>query len=310
MKLITLSLVCAFCLCAQTETSLIATGYSAPAPTEVAPGQVVTIFFRGVPALPSGFPRLARAESVPLPTTLAGLSITLMQQTQSAGFKLPILAVEQHNDCEEITGKPACYLTSVRVQIPVELNPIVSKLTLEHEGQVSRTFLIRPIRDNSHVITSCDLTWDTNPGTSCARLAFHANGTVVDSSSPATPGETLIVYAHGLGVTMPRAVTGQLSPAGAAVIEATSRQIGVSFEFFRNAAPAVPVYPAPNTMETLLRPSFVGLTPNQVGLYQLNIEVPRSLDIAFTCGGDTRSNVLLKVATSRGVENIAICVAP
>jgi hypothetical protein len=50
------------------------------------------------------------------------------------------------------------------VQIHTNLTPVIAKLTVETDGEPTRTFLIRPIRDDAHLVTACDLTWDTNPG--------------------------------------------------------------------------------------------------------------------------------------------------
>lgn len=139
--------------------------------------------------------------------TVAGLSAHILQVPQMSPYPLPILAVRQHTDCEEVSFRPACILTAVRVQIPLDLTPTIAKLVLEEDGQLSRTFLVRPIRDNAHIITPCDLTWDTNPGSKCNRLAFHANGQAVDENSPAKVGETIVICAHGLGPTLPRATS-------------------------------------------------------------------------------------------------------
>jgi len=108
--------------------------------------------------VPNGFLRSGLAQSVPLPATAAGLSVEIMQLPATVPFPLAILAVRQHNECEEVTWRPICLLTAIRVQIPFELTPTVAKLTVKEDGQASRTFLVRPIRDNAHVMTSCDMT--------------------------------------------------------------------------------------------------------------------------------------------------------
>src|SRR5215207_10129458 len=137
---------------AETELTLLSSGYAAPAPTEVAPGQIVTLFFRGIRPAASFIMRSGQASSVPLPERLAGLSAHILQLPQQNPFRLPILAVRQHNECEEVSSRPVCLLTAIRVQIPFELTPTVAKLVVEEDGQPSRTFLIRPIRENAHVI--------------------------------------------------------------------------------------------------------------------------------------------------------------
>lgn len=295
---------------AQNDALLAGGGYTEPAPFAVAPGQIVTLFFHGIRPAPSGMLRAGQAVSVPLPTTMAGLSVQVTQAPAAGAYRAAILAVRQQRECDEMLLRPVCLLTAVRVQIPFELGPAIAKLTVFEDGQESRTFLVQPIRDNAHVITSCDLTWDTNPGSVCGRMAFHANGTEVSETDPAQRGETITIYAYGLGITSPRVPTGTASPAGTALLDAVMRQIKVSFVVLLNAAPALPRYPLPGDSNEADTTTFAGLAPGQVGLYQINVRVPVDLPVPIPCGGQTRSNTLVKVSTSQGVENVALCVAP
>ena len=295
---------------AQSEALLGSAGYSAPAPYPVAPGQIVTLFFHGIKPAAGGMLRGGQALTVPLPTAIAGLSVQVLQSPATAPYPAAILAVWQQNECVEMLLRPVCILTAVRVQIPFELGPAVARLTVFEDGQESRAFLVRPIRDNAHVITSCDLTWDTNPASVCGRMAFHANGTEVSETEPAQRGETITIYAYGLGITSPRVPTGTASPAGTALLDAVMRQIKASFVILLNAAPALPRYPETDNPNEANSTTFAGLSPGQVGLYQINVRVPEDLPVPLPCGGQTRSNTLVKVATSQGVENVAICVAP
>lgn len=295
---------------AASDGQLISIGYAAPAPIEVAPGQIVTLFLRGVGRMPDGSLRVAQARTVPLPETLAGLAASIDQLPQTVAYRLPLLSVRQHNECEDASGQPKCLLTAIRVQIPAELTPTVAKLTVAADGDSSRTFLVRPVRDDAHVLTTCDVTWDTNPGSDCVRMAFHADGTPVSEARPARRGESIIIYAHGLGPTMPRVPAGTAAPEGVRMVDAVARQLSVRFAAFRNAGSSVPRYfeAEPSGVEGTLE--FAGLTAGQIGLYQMNIRVPESLEIPIACGADTRSNILAKVSTSRGIENLPLCVEP
>ncbi len=297
-------------LFAANDAALFSASYQAPEMVEVSPGQVVTLFFRGVSPVANGVLRSAQAGAVPLPDSLAGLSISILQGPQTTPYRVPLLAVRQQNECEEVSFRPICLLTAVRLQIPSELTPTVSKLTLTVDGEASRTFLLRPIRDNAHVLTTCDAGWDTNPATACNRLIFHANGKLVEESAPAKRGETLVLYAHGLGPTTPRVPAGTAAPAGVALLEGVVRQLRASFAVLLNAPGSLPRYVenevpgAPNAV------TFAGVTEGQVGLYQIHVQVPAGLEVPVACGGPTKSNVILKVATSQGTENVSLCVAP
>lgn len=295
---------------AESDSQLIGAGYAAPGPIPVAPGQVLTLFFRGIGRMPNGGLRTGQAQTIPLPDSLAGLSASIHQLPQTEAHRLAIFSVRQHNECEDASGQPPCLLTAIRVQIPTELTAVVAKLTVQADGVPSRSFLIRPVRDDAHVLTTCDLAWDTNPGSSCARLAFHADGSPVDETRPARRGETIVLYAHGLGPTIPRVPTGTPAPAGVRVVDSVARQLTVRFTAFRNADPYVPRYLEAQSVETENGVLFAGMTEGQIGLYQMNVKIPDSLELAVLCGGDTHSNALAKVTTSRGVENLPLCVEP
>jgi uncharacterized protein (TIGR03437 family) len=79
-------------------------------------------------------------------------------------------------------------------------------------------------------------------------------------SHPAKVGDTLVIYAIGLGATSPAAVTG--APAPGIILAAVSPPPKV---FFDGASIATGI-PAD--------PIFAGLTPSFVGLYQINVTIP------------------------------------
>lgn len=85
----------------------------------------------------------------------------------------------------------------------------------------------------------------------------HADGTAVTSASPARPGEMLVVYACGLGAVDRQLDAGEVTPIALArtLARVTAEIGGVAVD-----------------------PYFAGLTPNYVGLYQVNMQVPATLD--------------------------------
>lgn len=122
---------------AQTPATLMGAGYTAPtAPIPITSGQVVTLFFRGVPALPGGGMRAGQAQTTPLPTVLAGLSVRFVQFQ----VRIPIFAVRQENDCGQSEVNSACLLTSIRAQVPNYVLPEMVAVP-EVDGQASRSFL-------------------------------------------------------------------------------------------------------------------------------------------------------------------------
>lgn len=294
----------------------------------VAPGQIVTLFFRGVSPLPGGVARSGDAKTVPLPTTLAGLSMKISQSGLASPLAVPIVSVRQDKDCD--AGSTECFITSTRVQIPFEL-PASStprlgsegvkvpdaELTLEADGQASRSFLLRPVSENGHVLTSCDLAGDTNPDSVCSRVAYHADGRPVDIDAPAARGETVILFAYGLGQTTPPATTAVTSGTGLSVLDPQQPRMFVTLrDSFLNSPPSLPraIIAEPYNMPWA-QVDFAGLTPGQVGMYQVNVPIPMSFQAPVRCGPDPvvgaiRSNGFLQLTTAQGTEGIPICVTP
>ena len=79
------------------------------------------------------------------------------------------------------------------------------------------------------------------------------------STHPAHVGDTLTIYAIGLGATSPQPASGEAAPASEPLARLTSTP---SVKFGGNIA-------AP-----MAAPLFAGLTPTYAGLYQLNVTIP------------------------------------
>jgi uncharacterized protein (TIGR03437 family) len=110
--------------------------------------------------------------------------------------------------------------------------------------------------------------------------AVHANNALVSTSSPAAPGEEIVLYGTGFGPTNPASPTGQLVTAPAALANSVQFTIGG-------------VTLSASSVE------FAGLV--EAGLYQFNVTVPASLKsgnaaVVATIGGvQTQSGVSIPV---------------
>src|SRR5262249_9558856 len=150
---------------AQSGAVLTGAGYAKPAPFSVAPGQLMTLFFRGIGPLPDGTLRAGDAKTTPLPDTVAGISLSVSQAGLDAALHVPVVAVRQEKDCEAASAE--CYLTSVRLQVPFEVIASIpgpggfqapdAEVKVTTDGQPSRSFAIRPVSADGHVLTSCDI---------------------------------------------------------------------------------------------------------------------------------------------------------
>jgi uncharacterized protein (TIGR03437 family) len=88
-------------------------------------------------------------------------------------------------------------------------------------------------------------------------IAAHANGQIVTADAPAAPGEYVVLYATGLGATIPQPGYGEI-PMHAALLADLAN--------FAVLLDGVRVDPQ--------RIGYAGVAPGFGGLYQINIQVP------------------------------------
>jgi uncharacterized protein (TIGR03437 family) len=103
--------------------TLSGTGYTNSTALRVAPGQITTLFVTGVKTVLS---QAVNATTLPLPTTLAGISVTLNHG--GSRTPVPLLSIQQVSVCDSggvpqsAFGSTAdCPVTAITVQIPFEL---------------------------------------------------------------------------------------------------------------------------------------------------------------------------------------------
>lgn len=169
--------------------SVIVSGYTAPAPVPVAPGQIATFYVQ----LPSG-----------VSANIIGITL----QQGSTNTNVPLQSLRTMSECPDSTSasQPACAsLLAFTVQIPYELVPYcplcarpvsaTPLLIINQGGQPPAIIELNPLADEVHVLTSCDVALGAAPqpnytGLPCAPLVTHSDGTLVSASSPANFGET------------------------------------------------------------------------------------------------------------------------
>jgi len=287
-------------------------GYDLPTPPPVAPGSVITIFVPGVGASLAG---PVTAGSVPLPTTLAGISVTLAQNGSPAqSIPVPILAVRPMSTCltpPAARGGVTCSgYAAITIEVPFELqnhNVPFSRFVVAENGVAGSAIEISPRVDAVHVLTSCDLNGDFSGLCNIGISITHADGTMVDLHHPAKSGEELVMYAFGLGATTPAVVTGQsaTSPASA------SGPFRLNFDYRPNAPAS---YSNPQSQAT---PIYAGLSAGYVGLYQLNFIVPpppagtpqcNSVPLCLGTPSCIASNLTVSVIGAASFDGAGICV--
>jgi uncharacterized protein (TIGR03437 family) len=293
--------------------SVAGSGYLAPAPVSVAPGQIATFYVAGL-------------------TSMTGITATLQQS--SGNTTAPIQSLRTVSLCPGLTAplSNGCgSLAAVTVQIPYELVsqcPLCSQegdvniatLLISQNGQAGTAIELNPLADEVHVLTACDVALAQSPysqpvnltGLPCAPLVAHADGSLVTASSPASIGEALTAWVFGLGLTNPTPITGQPS------VEAPATEpFYLNFNYQVNALPTKPYYGEPN--EVPLAPLYAGLAPGYVGLYQVNFTVPAqppngtphcSIPGLPTPAADmAQSNLTVSIGGQYSFDGTGICVA-
>lgn len=97
--------------------------------------------------------------------------------------------------------------------------------------------------------------------------ALHATtGTLVNGSSPAQPGEYISLYLTGLGTVTPSIQDGALGPSSTlSVADVYPNNLAVYFNDYTNGSIGLT-----GTIQ------FAGLAPGLAGLYQINVQVPKT----------------------------------
>lgn len=197
----------------------------------VAPGSIVAI--QGSSLVPNLTGVFTPNNIVgPLPTTLQGVTVTFN------GVAAPIFSVSNVSGVQQVV-----------VQAPYELAGSTSanvSITASDGGNASATVPIQPYAPGI---------FETTAFGARQIVAVHASdGTYVSPTSPAKPGENIIIFATGLGQTTPPLATDQAGAAGQKLANFFSTFVGI----YNAGVPLVKVEAAP------------GL----IGVYEMTITVP------------------------------------
>jgi uncharacterized protein (TIGR03437 family) len=198
----------------------------APTPNPLCPGQIASLFGSGLA------PREGRPSALPLPTTLEGVSVTVN------GTPAPLFFVS--------AGQ-------VNIQVPYGLTGNSAAVVVTNAGQRSNEVTVPLARTCPGIFSYSD---QQSPNRA---IILHADFTLVTPTSPARPGETVIIYLTGLGDLNPVVPTGAGNPASP-LSTAVDRQVQILFggEVATNVA-------------------FIGGAPFFAGLNQINAVIPQNV---------------------------------
>lgn len=275
--------------------AIVGLGYLYPQ-VAVAPGELITVFVAG------------------------NLQSNITAAVES--IQAPVLAVRPASGCQAATACSS--VTAVTIQIPYEIEPlcfftnpacnviVAAPLIITANGVAGQPIQLLPVADRVHILTACDTVIASGNGFAplsglpCSPLITHADGSLVTAASPASGGEALVAYATGLGLTSPAVKTG----VAAATATPTYETFYLDFNFRPNALATKPNEPLILAPANFSSPSYSGLTPGFVGLYQINFGVPSIPTGLQACSTTVQSNLTVSVGGQVSFDGAGICVAP
>jgi uncharacterized protein (TIGR03437 family) len=196
----------------------------------VAPGGLISIYGQQMAAV-----NIATRE-IPLPTALGESCLTVN------GVAVPVLFVSG----SQING-----------QLPFNVDGN-AQMTLRTPGGISDNFNFSILPAAPSIFRS----GVAGPTTGLATVTRADNGELVTPTNPVHPGDSIVIWATGLGRTSPPIDSGMPSPSDplpSAVIQPSVTLGGVSLDI-----------------------QYAGLVPGSVGLYQINAGVPKSAPLGLT----------------------------
>ena len=196
----------------------------------VAPGGLISIYGQQMS------PVNIATSQIPLPTALGDSCLTVN------GVAVPMLFVSP----QQING-----------QLPVNVDGN-AQMTLRTPGGISDNFNFGILPAAPSIFRS----GTAGPETGLATITRADNGELITPTNPVHPGDSIVIWATGLGRTTPPIDSGMPAPSDPlpyAVIQPTVLIGGVALDI-----------------------QYAGLVPGSVGLYQINATVPRSVPLGLS----------------------------
>jgi uncharacterized protein (TIGR03437 family) len=196
----------------------------------VAPGGLISVYGQQMAPV-----NLATKE-IPLPTALAESCLTVN------GVAVPVLFVSS----QQING-----------QLPFNVDGN-AQMTLRTPGGISDNFNFSILSAAPAVFRS----GTAGPQTSLATITRSDNGELITPTNPVHPGDTIVIWATGLGRTSPAIDSGMPAPS--------------------DPLPYAVIQPSVLLGGVALDVQYAGLVPGSVGLYQINATVPGSVPFGLS----------------------------
>jgi uncharacterized protein (TIGR03437 family) len=236
-------------------------GIAVATPEATGPGPV-----DGRPVLPLNA-MLNAASLAPSETLSAGAAVSLFGTSFAPGLKVaegPILPKEIDGVSVTFNGVAApLYFVApgqINLQIPYEVAGTNAAVVVRNAAGVSetRTLVLGFVSPAIYTVTQS--------GGGQGAVVFANTGTLADAARPARAGDTLTIYASGLGEVAPRIGSGVNSCGGVCAADGSNLTL--------RRVVTVPSVLIGGTRIPAANVLFAGLAPQFVGLYQVNFTLP------------------------------------
>jgi uncharacterized protein (TIGR03437 family) len=147
-------------------------------------------------------------------------------------------------------------------QMPVDAPPGSNRIQVQREGLTSNTVTVNVVARAPRLLLIGTAGYGAIQNAADYSIPMPEGAIPGVLTHPAKPGDTLIIYAIGLGATSPPVASGAPAPAA----EPFARLTTTPHVSFGSSISALAVEPA-----------FAGLTPGFAGLYQLNVVIPEDV---------------------------------
>lgn len=315
---------------AQSGASIVSLGYQTPRLPLVAPGQVLHLSLHG---LTTSFDSTQVAPTIPIPTSVNGLSVSLLQSGSSVPILVPLLrgpgglgscnrgiaaGLIPAGNLVGCSSDDTTYDLTVQIPYEIKANPPGidnigcastpcqaslndAVLTITEKSGPGLSLRVFPVMDQVHILNSCadNVATITLGGISiystyaCYPVIAHGDYSLVSAGSPAKPDEVLMAYAFGLGLPDTPVTTVSATPAGGVSV---TRPFTISF--------------AGVTALGASHPDYVGLVGSNAGLYQINFRVPQVPAGLPPCDAQHPSNLTMTIQGTASVDQASFCVQP
>jgi len=237
-----LLLVCGLCSAVNAQIgNVVVTSGASFEPGLPSRGSIASVFCTGL----VGVEGIVKATALPLPTQLAGVRVRV------GGVPAPLFAVAALERYQQIN-----------IQVPQEAAFGEQDAEVSVEQHARQAVVRVPLR----LSTPGDFfRW---PGTNFGIFQHAADYSLVTPENPARPGEVIIAYLTGMRYTEPRVPTGEPSPSKPLAVVSEYNDFRGVLDYYLKMGSDFPVTALQSN------PSFVGLTPGSVGVYQINFAIP------------------------------------